>query len=737
MKSATVRLFAIWISTAVILTAAAQPGQAAEPNNYAKGIQAWKNGDLDSAADLLSKAAESSPQNPSVWYIKGVVAEQQGGDGTADFTRAAQLENQAFTLRGINRDLEPVQGKLRMKIERIRRTSKLAARPDDKLAAQKDAYRRGLNAMGLGEADAAISAFSEAIDAGTADPRPYFMRAVLKRQSGDEEGAVEDARQGIVRETSTRDIAAVDRALENVQGSLRVWLEKEVSLGSGDSEVTRVGHRRSVIETERQRQEQLLAANAQQQQALLAQQAAEDRARMEAAAARIAAGQAEAEELAELLAAPVESAVPEPNMPANNNVASANNAGSPGVAASTNAIPPGFGTPPSTNAIPPGFGTPSAASGATAIAPGPGGTIDVSWLPPSNEIVLYIRVADIMNSGFAKPLVDMPEVQQGLSQMAAEAGFQLGDIESVTVGLGDIQSIMGLVAGQMMNAGQGPPDPDAIMKNFVGSGKVVAVIRTSTPLNYDSLVAATNSEAKSFNGATYYLIPGQGDGPGDSAAYPVDAQTYVFGSEQAIQNAIQQGPGSANNPGLNFVPGNSSIAIAVASPMLAGLTAMIPNDPNSPPSSQQLIGALQGNLTAAAITVDASDDLTFSTRLVLQNDAAAGQAAQAMTTSIGETKQMYGAFQAMIPEQLQPIAQSAINSMKVEQQLPAVSSIIVIPGELVTTLKDSPEILGQLMMGAGAMGGPGGPGGFGPQGPGGGFGPPNGNGFPGGQPPQQ
>ena len=722
MKSGTVRFLALWISTVAILSSAATSGEAAESNAYAKGVQAWKNGNLDSASELLEKATESSPQNPSVWYIKGVVAEQQGGDGTADFKRAAQLENQAFTLRGINRDLEPVQGKLRIKIERIRRATRLAARPDDKLAAQRDAYRRGLNAIHDGNSEVAIAALTEAIDAGTEDPRPYFMRAVVKRQTGDEEGAVEDARQGIVRETSTRDIEAVDRALENVQGSMRVWLEKEVSLGAGDNKVTRAGHRRTVMETERRRYDQLLAASEQQQQALLDQQAAEDRARMEAAAERIAAGQAEAEELATLLSAPVVSNVPEPNVP-DNSVAST------GTAPSASSIPPGFGTPPTTS------GTSSS------IAPGPGGTIDVSWLPPANEIVLYIRVADIMNSDFVKPLMDMPQVQQGLSEMAAEVGFQPGDIESVTVGLGDVQSIMALAAGQMMNAGQQPPDPQAIMKNFFGGGKVVAVIRTSTPLNYDSLVAATNSEAKSFNGATYYLIPDQGDGPGDSAAYPVDAQTYVFGSEQAIQNAIQQGPGSANNPGLNFVPGNSSIAIAVASPMLAGLTAMIPNDPNGPPSSQQMISALQGNLTAAAITVDASDDLTFSTRLVLQNDAAAGQAAQALTTSIDETKQMYGAFQAMIPQQLQPIAQSAINSMKVEQQLPAVSSIIVIPGELVTTLKDSPEILGQLMMGAGAMGGPGGPGGFGPQGPGGGFGPPNGGGFGppngNGQPPQQ
>jgi hypothetical protein len=109
-----------------------------------------------------------------------------------------------------------------------------------------------------------------------------------------------------------------------------------------------------------------------------------------------------------------------------------------------------------------------------------------------------------------------------------------------------------------------------------------------------------------------------------------------------------------------------------------------------------------------AITLDATQDLTLKLRMILQDQAAGTKAAEALTASIAESKQMFGAFKPMIPAQLQPIAQTAIDSTTTSYQAPVVSWSLTIPGELVTTLKDSPEILMPLMMGAGAMGGPGG-----------------------------
>lgn len=634
---------------------------------FGKAITAWRNGELQVAKSLLSQLADGGSSDPRVWYFRGVLAEQTGDSGDADFRKAAAIEARTYATADMNRALESIQGALRIKIERIRADARIAARPEQKRSAHREWYRRGLTAMQAGRTAQADQFLTKAIDDGTNDPRPYFMRAVLKYRAGRIDDAAEDIRQGMQRETDSRSMAAVDEALVNVQGNIRFWLEKEIAVSEDGQSVTRGERRRSIMAEEWKREQQLLAASGDERQQML--QAAAEQAERELAAA------AEKIRLAdEARAAALAAGTAEPSV----------------------TVTPPTVTPPRTT-------VPSVASSTQAI--------DVSWLAPDNEVVLYVRVKDFVNSQFMKPLMDMPEAQAGMQMMLAESGFQPTDIDTVTVGLGNMAALM-FQAGSQAQAG--PQNPDAVLKSLLVNGALV-VVRTNRPLDYDRLVQASGAQQMSHGTATYYQLPGDASGDPPPAAFVVDAQTYLFGAEHGVKAAIDRGPGQAVNPLLGFVPGNAGFAVAVASPNLPAMTAMIPQDPSAPPFAQQLTNAIKGNLNGVALTLTAADDLKIAVRLKLSDPAAGSEAVAAMTMAGAQLSQMYQGAKGMVPAPLHPVTDAIVSSVAAEYQDPVAVWSVALPDNFIPTIQENQEaLMGPIMMAmmaggaAGAGGGPGG-----------------------------
>lgn len=101
-----------------------------------------------------------------------------------------------------------------------------AASPLWAQSAKSQLYGRGVHEYFGGNHQAALDALTGSIEAGTADPRPYYFRGLVLMATGKTEEARQDFQAGADREAAdaTR-FYLVSKSLERVQGPVRLELE--------------------------------------------------------------------------------------------------------------------------------------------------------------------------------------------------------------------------------------------------------------------------------------------------------------------------------------------------------------------------------------------------------------------------------------------------------------------------------------------------------------------------------
>ncbi len=95
---------------------------------FSTGTHAYYAGEFRQAYELLSEAIEGGFQDPRVFYMRGVVLHALGRpeQGTKDFRQGAELEvRQQVDPQDVNSFLVRVQGRLRVKLETIRRQERV------------------------------------------------------------------------------------------------------------------------------------------------------------------------------------------------------------------------------------------------------------------------------------------------------------------------------------------------------------------------------------------------------------------------------------------------------------------------------------------------------------------------------------------------------------------------------------------------------------------------------------
>lgn len=683
------------LSSHVVLTAA---DPAAEVP-LSEALTLWRQGDLPAAHDQLSKIIENGSSDPRLHYYRGVISEQQGADGTADFKAAAALEVASGSSRLVNFALEKIQGPVRAEIEAIRARARAVTKPDPTAVHNSILYRDARISMKTGDLETALQKLDQAVADGARDPRVHYMRGVILATNGDVETARLAFQEGLEAEVTAQDARNVNEALQGVQGDIRRLIEEQLVIERGDEKITRQSNQRMLRQQEDSQVEKLMAADDADRAALLAQSAESQRAKELAAAQQILAEEklkAETEALLnKSLDAPPASVATEPATPKTTAPVSNPFGGQPKTPAIT----------PQAEAETPASPVPAAPvnpflSGNSATTSASSGPVDCSWLAPNTELVSYFRPADFTNSRFMAPLMELPPVQAAMAQMVAQSGFAIGDIESITFGIGDVMAAaMGIAAN--VSASGGPPDPNQIAQQFLNSNSAVSVLRLKKDVDFTAFAATVSAEEATHGDKTYYLMASPDPSAPKTAAYPIDARTILMTpSEAALKAAIGRGPGSASNPQFDFLSRDSQMALAFSNPALAPMSGAIPQPPaDAPPFVQTLADALRGRIAAVAIVLNASADLRIDVQLKLTEPSAGNEAVQALQSGIQMLNQIYPSAKANIPPDLQPVTDSAVSSLAANFSDPVVTATITIPGSVVSILQNSPQMFGPLQFG--------------------------------------
>jgi hypothetical protein len=109
----------------------------------------------------------------------------------------------------------------------------------------------GMHAFHAGDYDRAYEHFTNAIDAGTVDPRSYYFRGLAALRMGRTSEAQADFTTGAERELAGGSVRRVSQSLERVQGPDRLTLERyraRARLGALQRDRQSYGRRYSTIE---------------------------------------------------------------------------------------------------------------------------------------------------------------------------------------------------------------------------------------------------------------------------------------------------------------------------------------------------------------------------------------------------------------------------------------------------------------------------------------------------------
>ncbi|MEJ7593805.1 MAG: hypothetical protein WKF77_19880 [Planctomycetaceae bacterium] len=468
------------LSWAITLSSAFAAGPTAA-DQMAAAMESWRTGDLDGAHGQLTQLIEAGTGDARAFYYRALISEQLGFDSELDLKAAAKLEAETTSTRLVNRALEKVQGATRTKIEKYRAEARAKLKPDPKAEARKALYREGIEAWKAHDSAAALAKFDAVIADGGTDARVFYLRGVVLAEMGKTEKAKLAFAAGLAHEKTAKEIELVNLALADVQGGVRQIIEEQTTVEIDGSIVSRQAAHRMMRRLDSMSQDERLAEagaaaarEAERAQAAAAarqQKAAEailveNKAKMEAEE-RLNASRTPATDLLAAADAPKKTEIPAATPKAD----APPTAEAPDSPASSN---PFLGGKPVT----PG----SSASRAT------GAPIDTSYLPVDADFVFYARPADVLASGFVAPMKGTPEFENAMTEMAAQAGFDANDIESVTSGVSNFMAGM-MQLGMLAASGQ---DPTAIANVFSG-GTAISVLRTNKDVDVATIVAASKS----------------------------------------------------------------------------------------------------------------------------------------------------------------------------------------------------------------------------------------------------
>ena len=687
MKRGTLFLLILFVLT--FRDAVSLAGQnAVAPDPLDASLTAWRNGDVSTAKELLSRLIADGSEDARVFYYRGILLEQFGEDGGNDFQMGAKLETQFNTTSLVNRSLEKIQGPVRLKIQKTRIAARNAIKADPETARLKVVYRDALELRRQGNLAGAIELLKETT-AGGSDPRYFYMYGVTLAENGQTDDAKAAFAEGLKREQTTGDAHLVSIALSEVQGEIRRMIEEQTQIDRGGELVTRQTNNRENQRRALMSQDQLLADANAAAEAVLEQQQSMEEARTQAAADAILAENKAREDLENKInerpsvvaAVEPKAANPDPDAPM------------PADEEMTDALASNKSDAPANPFL-------SGSKGATgsSLTAGP---IDMAWLPADTDYLMYARPADLLNSGFMKPVIGTPEFEESMSKLTAQSGILPTDLESVTLGVGNA---MGMLLPMVAQMGSGQPmDPASASQQFMKANNSMMVIRTNKPLDIAQLMTATGATESTQDEKVYYLLkavepagpPAPANAPPQPpmALFPVDESTFLLSTEAAIQAAIPNGPGESASAGFGFVSSANHMVLAFSSPLLAAMSGSIPEPQGAPPQVAAFLAAIKGNVSGAALQFEARADLKVNISLNLTEASAATEANAALQQGVMMAKQMAPILLGQAPPEVQPSLQQAVGSLSSNADKTLVTASLNVPGSLIQVLKDNPQLM--------------------------------------------
>lgn len=599
-------------------------------DQYAEAVIAYFAKDYNLSDSVLTGLIEDGTGDPRIYYIRGLSRHAGGNVDAAevDFEAGARLEYSGLVRVNVPRSLERVQGPVRQALEKYRRLaqrdSALSSRTHKKDRALLQVTANGKEAFLAGNHEVAVQLLDVAVANGSNDPRTYYFRGLAKQELGRSDEAAIDYKRAIGLELQPANRIDVDVSLESVQGEARLALKK---------------YRHEAISVARQ-------AGEKKRQAMIAA-LIEQRA-----------------------------------------VDAATSKGGVAIAKSAITLPPGASSPMPTATTPArSTTTPSTPANPRTKPPvASSNTLNVAWLPADAEVVVSVRLRELLLSPMLAALMDASETQASLKQLKDETGLELRDIESVTIG----------IRGATELAMTGAVNPAALES---GKENVVIVVRLRLPFNPQVVERRIDDfEAATYDGKKFFRAL---DAQNTPCIYLSNSKTVVLAAEEQLKASIDEGGELGSRPEFEFIDSSRHLAVAFIPDDPFSLTETLPTEGSGSDALDRLTTAVKDQLLGVGLGVSLNDSLELEVRALCVDGAAATEVDASMSELMVEAKGLWAFAKAGVPTPIAGVVDSIIRAQKNSAQAEVASLSTRLSAQSVErAVEGAKEMLPMLMMGA-------------------------------------
>lgn len=335
------------------------------------------------------------------------------------------------------------------------------------------------------------------------------------------------------------------------------------------------------------------------------------------------------------------------------------------------------------------------------------GKINSAWLHPDSEVFVVLRVAELWEAEFLKPLLKKDEVTQSVAMMQQMIGLGPGDVDTITIGLPGVSDAVKAGPAGLVGAPGLPPGANLAGKaaeNFTG------VIRTKVPYNraqITTVAEGAGGKPQDHQGTTIYIMPSQDPmDKQEGGFFFASSREVVVGDIDSLKAAIDQGQDAEPITGLEFVDATQHLLI-VYRPKDASIFKIDEAPPEgTPPSVVKLFQAANGKLDALAFGIFVNDNVTLKIMLNCQDNNVAKAVDSAFQDLLTDGKALYETAKGQIPAALAQVADDTVSSVKSRAIRTRFQVIATVPGNITEAVAQAgPELMLPMMMLMGGLSG--------------------------------
>ena len=329
----------------------------------------------------------------------------------------------------------------------------------------------------------------------------------------------------------------------------------------------------------------------------------------------------------------------------------------------------------------------------------------LKWLPQETEVIVHLKVGDLWSAPLLQGLVASPQTKPIVQQMQQFTGLAPTDIESVTIGMRDLQGMQGQ-AMMMAMGGQAPKNQQALI-----------VVRSKKPVDpaaFSSQIAqagaATGMKLADHGGKQYIEAPAAKPGDKVMGAWFADANTLVGGPTDELFAAMDRGETITPRNEFRAVDPSPHLLFVVAPKNPQAMSQSAPIPPGASPAAAEIQKAIQETLTGVSFGVSVRGGADLQTSLVCKDSAGSSKLKTSVEAVIAEAKQSFAAKKATAPPLLFELGEMLLNNVQITDQNQVVKLATNVPDSAQQKLEQLPTMLmGAMMFGGNPFAAGGGP----------------------------